>query len=461
MDIMWLQRDFGLYVVNLFDTYYASKALSFPKHGLAYLLETYAHFETSKKYQLADWRIRPLPAEMLSYARADTHFLLYIYDKLRNRLLEDKKLERVLKSSREVAAQKYETPSSHAGLSNILGRYNLTDGQAFVLEKLYNWRDGVARRADESPRFIVPNHYLVALSVGMPTSVSGVLSAATGATSHIRSSAKEILSIIDSARSELDERVKEGDSPQDVAIVDSSHAEFDYPSYQSLYSKAVAGQKHLFGASMNDRTSVKLNFEDSRIFKSENKESNVDYIARLKLIRGDLQLHIQTPPADDKSGESDMDDDSVENEVDVDEPAPIPSLKRKSEDEESSLEEPGEDEEEAIVATEENQQSEPRQKSRSRSSRKKRKLKLLDLKDMDEFDGVEREQTPALKEPSLAFNAFDYRSQDKVLSGPSKLQRTKKKPSFNPYGSLSGAPVAAKSRIRKQKTPSSFTFKKK
>lgn len=39
MDIIWLQRDLGLYIVSLFDTFHASKALGLPKHSLAYLLE--------------------------------------------------------------------------------------------------------------------------------------------------------------------------------------------------------------------------------------------------------------------------------------------------------------------------------------------------------------------------------------------------------------------------------------
>ncbi|KAF8895357.1 ribonuclease H-like domain-containing protein [Infundibulicybe gibba] len=38
-DIVWLQQDFNLYIVNLFDTFHASKVLDFPRHGLANLLE--------------------------------------------------------------------------------------------------------------------------------------------------------------------------------------------------------------------------------------------------------------------------------------------------------------------------------------------------------------------------------------------------------------------------------------
>lgn len=58
MDIIWLQRDLGLYIVGLFDTYHASVALNFPQRSLAYLLKRFVNFDADKKYQMADWRIR-------------------------------------------------------------------------------------------------------------------------------------------------------------------------------------------------------------------------------------------------------------------------------------------------------------------------------------------------------------------------------------------------------------------
>lgn len=39
--------------------------------------------QADKRFQLADWRARPLNDQMLAYARADTHYLLYCYDKLK------------------------------------------------------------------------------------------------------------------------------------------------------------------------------------------------------------------------------------------------------------------------------------------------------------------------------------------------------------------------------------------
>src|SRR5690606_39095909 len=48
-DIAWLQRDFGIYVVNLFDTGQAARVLAYPSYGLAYLLQHFASVTADKK----------------------------------------------------------------------------------------------------------------------------------------------------------------------------------------------------------------------------------------------------------------------------------------------------------------------------------------------------------------------------------------------------------------------------
>lgn len=58
MDVIWLQRDLGLYLVGLFDTYHACRALGYPQAGLAFLLSKFVNFQAQKQYQMADWRIR-------------------------------------------------------------------------------------------------------------------------------------------------------------------------------------------------------------------------------------------------------------------------------------------------------------------------------------------------------------------------------------------------------------------
>jgi exosome complex exonuclease RRP6 len=59
-DIKWLQKDFSIYVVRLFDTGQAARILGLKGFGLAHLLKEYCNVNADKKYQMADWRMRPM-----------------------------------------------------------------------------------------------------------------------------------------------------------------------------------------------------------------------------------------------------------------------------------------------------------------------------------------------------------------------------------------------------------------
>ncbi|KAL7066345.1 putative exosome component 10 [Cryptosporidium serpentis] len=87
-DIIWLQRDFSVYVINMFDTGQAARVLNTPGgYSLGNLLNLYCSVQANKQYQLSDWRQRPLPQHLIEYARSDTHYLPYIYDIMKNQLL--------------------------------------------------------------------------------------------------------------------------------------------------------------------------------------------------------------------------------------------------------------------------------------------------------------------------------------------------------------------------------------
>lgn len=82
LDVHSLHRDFGIFVVNAFDTYEAAKQLKLAEGlGLAKVCASYglAHVEEFKRlkelYQKTDWRVRPLSDEMIQYGRYDIHFL--------------------------------------------------------------------------------------------------------------------------------------------------------------------------------------------------------------------------------------------------------------------------------------------------------------------------------------------------------------------------------------------------
>lgn len=60
MDTKWLQRDFNIHIINLFDTHKASRVLGLEKFSYAYSLNKYFSVAANKVYQRADWRERPL-----------------------------------------------------------------------------------------------------------------------------------------------------------------------------------------------------------------------------------------------------------------------------------------------------------------------------------------------------------------------------------------------------------------
>ncbi|XP_010467494.1 PREDICTED: protein RRP6-like 1 isoform X1 [Camelina sativa] len=181
-DIIWLQRDFGIYVCNLFDTGQASRVLKLERKSLEFLLKHYCGVAANKEYQNADWRIRPLPDVMTRYAREDTHYLLYIYDVMQIDLhimakeneQSDSPLIEVYKRSYDVCMQLYEkellTGDSYLHVHGVQTG-NLNAVQLAIIAGLCEWRDQIARADDESTGYVLPNKTLIDIAKDMPINV--------------------------------------------------------------------------------------------------------------------------------------------------------------------------------------------------------------------------------------------------------------------------------------------------
>lgn len=182
-------------------------------------------------------RLRPLPKEMLAYARSDTHFLLFIYDNLRNALLDRASsrsqfhalgisqlqanisspnfdprcslLREVLLRSEETSLRLHQTENydeeegtGPGGWDTIARKWNKVaftkaahrSAQKSIYLRIHDWRDRVAREEDESTacvfhdglssisiihaecRYVLPQHYLFQLAEQPPNDLPGFLS---------------------------------------------------------------------------------------------------------------------------------------------------------------------------------------------------------------------------------------------------------------------------------------------
>ncbi|PIA54091.1 hypothetical protein AQUCO_00900575v1 [Aquilegia coerulea] len=181
-DIVWLQRDFGIYICNMFDTQQASRVLDLERNSLEFLMLYFCGITVNKTYQNADWRLRPLPEDMLKYAREDTHYLLYIYDLMRRRLLSSSTISKggndllleVYRRSYDVCMQLYEkellTNTSYLYIYG-LQEADFNSQQLSVVAGLCEWRDAVARAEDESTGYILPNKTLLEIARQMPLTI--------------------------------------------------------------------------------------------------------------------------------------------------------------------------------------------------------------------------------------------------------------------------------------------------
>ncbi|KAI9093664.1 hypothetical protein K1719_027113 [Acacia pycnantha] len=210
-DVRWLQRDFGIYICNLFDTCQASRVLKLERNSLTYLLHHYCGVTADKHYQIADWRQRPLPDEMFRYAREDTHYLLYIYDLMRNKLFvlskdpqnSDNPLLKVYELSYGVCLQLYEKELwTEKSFLNIHGleRAGFNALQLAVAFGLYRWRDSFARTVDESTGYVMPNKTLLEIAKHLPDTISELKSLIKSEHPYVKCNHVNIVKIIITSR---------------------------------------------------------------------------------------------------------------------------------------------------------------------------------------------------------------------------------------------------------------------
>lgn len=171
-DVINLARDFGFEFVNIFDTMTAARTLGWPQVGLAAILDTRFGVTLNKKYQRADWGRRPLTAEMLDYARFDTHYLPALRDLLFQALSEQghwPEAQEEFQRLAKIRGEERDRAIDSDAFWRVKGAFDLVPQRAAVLEALYAWREAQAERIDQPPFKVVGEPVLLALARHAPT----------------------------------------------------------------------------------------------------------------------------------------------------------------------------------------------------------------------------------------------------------------------------------------------------
>lgn len=197
-DLRCLRRDFGFEIRGLFDTMIGAQFCGEEKIGLADLLRKHFAVELDKRFQKADWSLRPLPAEMANYAAEDTRHLHKLAELIENRLRELGRLEWLHEECRLLEQVRF---AEHDGplFLRFKGAGTLDRRQLAVLEALLQWRDGEAMRRNRPLFKVIGNAQLLELAKQRPKDRAEMKTVPGLAPGHIERYGRDLLAAVATA----------------------------------------------------------------------------------------------------------------------------------------------------------------------------------------------------------------------------------------------------------------------
>lgn len=156
-DTTVLFSSLGIKTNNVFDVQIAEKIINnFDVKSYSYLVEKYINLSINKSETNSNWMKRPFSNNQLKYASEDVEFLIDIYTK-QNKLLDKKgKLKEAFYLSKE-----------EAGLGNqelYISRLQKIKDKSEIDEKIFMWREELAKKKDIPTSFILSDKKLKKLS---------------------------------------------------------------------------------------------------------------------------------------------------------------------------------------------------------------------------------------------------------------------------------------------------------
>jgi ribonuclease D len=172
-DIGLMRSHWGFDFSNTFDTMAASQILGHKGVGLAAALERHFEVQISKKYQKADWRIRPLPKDQADYARIDVRYLIALRECLLDELEELGRVEEAESEFARIArANITDKPFDPDNWVRVKGGKQLPDEARGLLREIYVARDSISKRLDRAPYRVFHDSAIVELAKRRPETES-------------------------------------------------------------------------------------------------------------------------------------------------------------------------------------------------------------------------------------------------------------------------------------------------
>jgi ribonuclease D len=164
-DLRLLRKHHDFVPTVIFDTMLGARLLGERQFGLSSLAGKFLGVKLDKGSQKADWARRPLTERMEKYARADTHYLKPIADKLKLELqLKGRRAWHQESCARLIAESSKPSSTDTDSVWRIKGSHKLSRHALAVLRELWRWREEEAVAANRPPFFILNHEQLVSIA---------------------------------------------------------------------------------------------------------------------------------------------------------------------------------------------------------------------------------------------------------------------------------------------------------
>ena len=175
-DLVSLKRDFQFQIAPIFDTALAARAIGVKQFSLQNLIQTYFQVTLSKKYQKANWKLRPLSKEQLDYATLDTFYLVRLYEILKEQVEKKGRLDQIEEECRLMEEITWSgKPFEPNDYLRTTGARTLTERGQQVLRALIVARDQLARERNYPSFKIISSRYLILMAETKPQDQTALL----------------------------------------------------------------------------------------------------------------------------------------------------------------------------------------------------------------------------------------------------------------------------------------------
>jgi len=162
-------RQVGLDPPALFDTELASRLLGYKLVSLATVVARTLGLGLAKEHSAQDWSIRPLPDEWLNYAALDVALLIDVRDALVVELTQANKLDLARAEFQAVLDAPPPLPRVDPW-RRTSGTHKIRDRRGMaVVRSLWQARDALAQKLDQSPSRVLPDTGIVAAALHLPS----------------------------------------------------------------------------------------------------------------------------------------------------------------------------------------------------------------------------------------------------------------------------------------------------